>query len=488
VAVVSYGSTCVRCYTKQRDKKSEIEWALKSSIGVQPENPKPRTCTGCGKDCDRDNCDVMIRHGKSWYRPPCKECSLMKRASLDANQRAAKYFDNWWLKRSPVFKSHVLADGFALTVFHRGVCVGVPQLSGREVAHLRLQAQGSTSMDWYDQEPLVAGDRDPIRRFSTDRLTYGRDMKMLPYSHRRQCTVAASVWKNLIFWDLILEQRVEYMLHWCDPEKREEGFRKADAILLGLFEGFNLGKEMKVAFTEQDEYRWRVFCNSKRNKKERVAWDKHEWRYFLRVCQGIDLCSGLKMARIGQLGNIDRLTSDGEYRLGGCIYIPVGLNFGKELLEDFKTSKLFQGSDLENCQKGIRMLRDLMIETAEKMKHRLPQLLEEHAGLIAGLEDNDNQEAQVLEETAMNTCDQYEPALGDMALTDWDTLSIAMDKGNTIDCYDDSAEPSFSQAADMHPWEDAEETAVSFRAFAGNDKDGSISDDDLNGAVPMPSL
>ncbi|KAF8923764.1 hypothetical protein BGZ47_004517, partial [Haplosporangium gracile] len=135
-----------------------------------------------------------------------------------------------------------------------------------------------------------------------------------------------------IFLDLTLERRVEYMLHWCDVEKREEGFRRADAVLLGLFEGFNPDEEMKIDFTDQDEYRWRVFCNR----------------------------------------NIDRLASDGEYRLGGCIFIPVGLNFGKELLEDFKTSALFQGSDLENCQKGIKMLRDLMMKTAEKMKRRLP--------------------------------------------------------------------------------------------------------------------
>lgn len=79
------------------------------------------------------------------------------------------------------------------------------------------------------------------------------------------------------------------------------------------------------------------------------------------------------MADIGQTGNIVRVSSDGPYRLGACIYIPQGLNFAKELLDDFKTSKLFQGPDLENCRKGIKMLRDLMIETAEKMKHRLPK-------------------------------------------------------------------------------------------------------------------
>ncbi|KAF9324280.1 hypothetical protein BG006_000691 [Podila minutissima] len=95
------------------------------------------------------------------------------------------------------------------------------------------------------------------------------------------------------------------------------------------------------------------------------------------------------MAEIGQPGHIDRLTDDGKYRLGACIFIPQGLNFAKELLTDFKTSELFQGTDLENCRKGIEMLRDLMIKTAEKMRPRLPKLLEEHSDLIAGIEDSD---------------------------------------------------------------------------------------------------
>lgn len=114
-----------------------------------------------------------------------------------------------------------------------------------------------------------------------------------------------------------------------------------------------------------------TFANSKCKTKERIAWNKYEWRYFLQTCNGIDLCSGLSMAEIGQPGNIDRLSSNGMYRLGACIYIPVGLNFAKELLEDFKTSMLFQGTDLENCRKGIKMLHELMIETMEKMRHRL---------------------------------------------------------------------------------------------------------------------
>lgn len=163
------------------------------------------------------------------------------------------------------------------------------------------------------------------------------------------------------------------MFHWCDPEKREEGFKKADAILLELFERFDLEEKMKIDFTDRDEHCWREFSHSKRKKKERIAWNKYEWRFFLRTCKGIDLCSGLYMAEIGQPGHIDRLTDDGKYRLGACIFIPQGLNFAKELLTDFKTSELFQGTDLENCRKGIEMLRDLMIKTAEKMRPRLPK-------------------------------------------------------------------------------------------------------------------
>lgn len=171
---------------------------------------------------------------------------------------------------------------------------------------------------------------------------------------------------------MTLDKRVGYMLYWCDQEKREEGFRKADVILLKLFRGFDVEVEMRIAFTDREEYHWRNFINNKRKKKERVIWNKYEWRYFLKACKGIDLCSGLSMADIGQVGNIDRISSDGQYRLGACIYIPQGLNFAKELLDDFKTSELFQGTDMEKCRKCIGMLRELMIETAEKMKHRLP--------------------------------------------------------------------------------------------------------------------
>ncbi|KAG0007548.1 hypothetical protein BGZ82_005299, partial [Podila clonocystis] len=75
---------------------------------------------------------------------------------------------------------------------------------------------------------------------------------------------------------IYMEELLENMLYWCDPEKREEGFRQADDILLELFEGFIREDEMKIGFTDRDEDLWRSFCNSKRHKKDRVTWDKYE--------------------------------------------------------------------------------------------------------------------------------------------------------------------------------------------------------------------
>lgn len=80
------------------------------------------------------------------------------------------------------------------------------------------------------------------------------------------------------------------------------------------------------------------------------------------------------MVDIGQMGNIDRLTDDGKYRLGGCLYLPQGLNMAKALLAIFKTSKQFQGTDLENYRRGIKILRGLMIDTAKKNEAPTPKV------------------------------------------------------------------------------------------------------------------
>ncbi|KAF9129863.1 hypothetical protein BGX30_013729 [Mortierella sp. GBA39] len=354
----------------------------------------------------------------------------MRRASADAAQRAAGYFTLWWRGGKLIFESRYQADGLVLTVFLRGVCMGAPYLSGREVAHLRLQAQGSTSIDWYDHVSLSAGNYDPMKQFTTNRITSGSDEKILPYSHPRQCTVAASAWKNEIFMDLTLKQRFDYMLYWCDPVRREEGFKKAEAILLELFERFDLEDELKIDFTEHDEYRWRDFRHNKCKKKDRIAWN------------------------------------------------------------DFKSSKLFQGTDLENCRKGIKMLRDLMIETAEKMRHRLPKLLEEHAALISGTEDSDNMGVQVSEETVENICEKYEPALVDKTLTEYDTQGMITDRNHTFDGVGNSSEFNYDLSEEMNPREYGEETAASLWAFvfAESDEDDSFSDVDHDQAIPTLSF
>ncbi|KAG0269264.1 hypothetical protein BGZ95_002143, partial [Linnemannia exigua] len=57
-----------------------------------------------------------------------------------------------------------------------------------------------------------------------------------------------------IVMNLTLKQRVDYMLYWGNSEKRVEGFKNADAILLEHFGRFNLGYEMKIDFTKHNEY------------------------------------------------------------------------------------------------------------------------------------------------------------------------------------------------------------------------------------------
>ncbi|KAK3825741.1 MAG: hypothetical protein J3Q66DRAFT_436758 [Benniella sp.] len=240
---------------------------------------------------------------------------------------------------------------------------------GREVAHLRLQARDSVAMDLYDHEPLVIGDENPMRRFSTDRTTSGG---------RREDAPVFS-WPPVLFLDMTLEQRVKYMLYWSNSRQREEGFQRADRILLQLFD-YTLDEERKIEFTNEDHRQWQKFRHCMRPNKERIVWDKYQWRHFMRTCERTDSVSVLSMAEIG-------------------------LNFVKEMLEEFKISKLFQGTDLENCRKGVTILRDLMIETAERMRYRLPMLLEEHGALVAGSEDSNDMYVEVAEEPIEDTGD-----------------------------------------------------------------------------------
>lgn len=115
------------------------------------------------------------------------------------------------------------------------------------------------------------------------------------------------------------------------------------------------------------------------------------------------------------------------------------------------------------------------------------RLLEEHSALIGGFEDGDNLDVQVVEQTIEDMCDQYEPAAGDMALTECDNQGKTTDMDNTNDCDDDSAEPSYPLAAEMSPRGYEEDSAV-FWALAQSDEDNSSSNDDLDHAAPTISF
>lgn len=119
----------------------------------------------------------------------------------------------------------------------------------------------------------------------------------------------------------------------------------------------------------------------------------------------------------------------------------------------------------------------------------LCRLLDEHAALIAGCEDSDNMEVQVLEEAIENICDQYETAPEDTTSTDCDNQSMITDEDNTIDCDDDDAsEPSHPLVADMNPWKYEMKAAASLWAFNESDEDDSFSEFEHDSAAPLPSL
>ncbi|KAG0275282.1 hypothetical protein BGZ95_008965 [Linnemannia exigua] len=112
-----------------------------------------------------------------------------------------------------------------------------------------------------------------------------------------------------------------------------------------------------------------------------------------------------------------------------------GLNFGKEYLEDFKTSRLFQGTDLGSARKDINILRDFDDRDHGKDE---ASLLGEYGVLVAGCGESDSKEVQVLEEVIEDIWDEYETAPEDMALTDCNSQSMITGEDNTIDCDDDA--------------------------------------------------
>ena len=174
-----------------------------------------------------------------------------------------------------------------------------------------------------------------------------------------------------------LQKRIDYMLFWGDPERREAQFKIADQKLWELHHGFDLDQEMSIGWTDGDTALWDAFKSNKSSisKLYRVVWSKWEWRFFKRVCGGVDLVSGLHMTEIGQPGDVDRLSNTGSYQLGSVIYIPRGTNYAKNYLTCFDDDTIFEGleNEYDRCHQTILLLLRLyMIDTADRMRDRLP--------------------------------------------------------------------------------------------------------------------
>ncbi|KAF9211682.1 hypothetical protein BGZ59_007753 [Podila verticillata] len=121
-----------------------------------------------------------------------------------------------------VFSSRHEAESMVYMVHCQGYCVGFSGISGRQLAHVKLAVDFKRTV-------------------------------------------------NYIFWDMSLQKRIDYMLFWCAPERREPKFKIADEKLWELFRGFHLHKEMSIEWTGGDTAGWKTLIDEQAQLIRRAA-------------------------------------------------------------------------------------------------------------------------------------------------------------------------------------------------------------------------
>lgn len=167
--------------------------------------------------------------------------------------------------------------------------------------------------------------------------------------------------------DRTIVQRIQYLKKI--EEEWEEGVKWADGVIQELQGGFDSQSEEDEAWTNQWEHRWKVFVKNKdfKGHRERVLWTKHEWRYFVKRCQGRSLVTGQVLE--GKACHIDRVFNSDDYGVKNSLMMEQGLNFAKRDMLEFQTSSGFA----EQCklQYGVLILRNAVRELLEDSRpHR----------------------------------------------------------------------------------------------------------------------
>ncbi|KAK5828307.1 hypothetical protein F5H01DRAFT_360223 [Linnemannia elongata] len=310
---------------------------------------------------DRENSRLIL--GTSINTPLrffsyCKRCDRVQQAKR--RQEPMGKFKRWIESRLGEFESPNSALDTIMTVAVQGFCFGPAIYNSKEELYLCTMAkEASPKCFWSGLQLTVAasGVGCPTKKFTADRIVFHEGCA-LPYGAKEQFLVASSEFANYFFMDRTIVQRIQYLKKI--EEEWEEGVKWADGVIQELQGGFDSQSEEDEAWTNQWEHRWKVFVKNKdfKGHRERVLWTKHEWRYFVKRCQGRSLVTGQVLE--GKACHIDRVFNSDDYGVKNCLMMEQGLNFEKRDMLEFQTSSGFA----EQCklQYGVLILRNALAE------------------------------------------------------------------------------------------------------------------------------
>ncbi|KAG0055443.1 hypothetical protein BGZ83_008585 [Gryganskiella cystojenkinii] len=272
------------------------------------------------------------------------------------------------------FKSREKALMTILTVVCQGYCVGEPFYTDEEFLQLKFLARYCVPCCFSCGKQLdIAQGVSPRTRFSTDRLIFSSGVS-LGYNHHSQIVVASCLFDNCFLLNRTIQERVNYLTKI--QQEMPAGAPLADLRIVQTQNDFNHEVEIKREFSPETNRGWKAFCDCRveNGKSDRIVWSKEEYRFFLEKADSTSAVTCLKL-KPGE-GHIDRVCNSDAYTLSTCLFMEAGLNFAKQYLPEFKTSKGKEGLNLPLW--GARILRNdiwKLIQQAESRSSRWEQMV-----------------------------------------------------------------------------------------------------------------
>ncbi|OAQ23130.1 hypothetical protein K457DRAFT_130795 [Linnemannia elongata AG-77] len=233
-----------------------------------------------------------------------------------------------------------------VTTLARGFCVGSPAFDPEEFVVLRDEAAVSYCSCFYCRNPTCNEiGADARKRSSIDRTQF-KDGVALNYSHPDQILVVACLRCNCLFSDRTIQERRDF-LHDLKTEM-PKGTKWADEVIEIIEEtvingGFDKARveqwpEDKVL---QRRYQMFEYDRQERGKADRLAsWSYEKYRYYLHLCKGRSLVTGMKVTLPRKL-DIDRNIDTDKYDFDTILLMENEINVAKKSMSEFKDSSAF---------------------------------------------------------------------------------------------------------------------------------------------------